>query len=112
MLVPGSCPVVGSCDFSAGLCGYTRVVSDPLFWLVGNGKTHDPATIVGPHDDSVGDEGMYAYMDFTKEGLKKNDQGKMISMALEATDNTCFSMWVNMFGTKEGVLLVERVSLT
>ena len=108
-LVPSACPVLGSCDFTDDTCGYTVMGGQPLLWLVGNGKTHNPNITVGPPEDATDSYGMYAYMDFTKEGLEKNDKGMMISPPIPPTDNTCFSFWTNMFGKQQGSIIVQKV---
>ena len=108
-LVASSCPILGSCDFSQDTCGYTTTASDPIIWLVGSGKTHNPNITAGPPEDSTDSHGMYAYMDFTKEGLSRNDEGRLISPPMHATDNSCFSFWTNLFGQQQGNIIVKRV---
>ena len=108
-LVPSPCPALGSCDFSSDTCGYSLSAQDPILWLVGNGKTHNPNITLGPDKDAMDSIGMYAYMDFTMDGLKNNDIGRMISPPVPATDSTCFSFWVNIFGNKPGQILVQKV---
>ena len=68
-ILPHKCPELGSCDFSSSTCGYGNDAGQQLLWLFGNGKTHQPDVIVGPSEGSEV-EGMYAYMDFTKNGSK------------------------------------------
>ena len=77
--------------------------------MVGNGKTHNPNIPLGPDKDAMDSIGMYAYMDFTMDGLKNNDIGRMISPPVPATDGTCFAFWVNIFGNKPGQILVQKV---
>ena len=109
-LVPSPCPALGSCDFSSDTCGYSLSAQDPILWLVGNGKTHNPNITLGPDKDAMDSIGMYAYMDFTKEGLSKNDEGRLISPPMPATENTCFSFWTNLFGQQQGNMIVKKVS--
>ena len=109
-LVASSCPALGSCDFSKDTCGYTVAASDSILWLVGSGKTHNPNITIGPPEDSTDSHGMYAYMDFTKEGLSRNDEGRLISPPMPATEKTCFSFWTNLFGQQQGNIIVKRVS--
>lgn len=86
------------------------VGSDPVLWLVGNGKTHNPNITVGPAEDATDSAGMYAYMDFTKDGLNKSMEGRMISTPMPQTDATCFSFWTNIFGKRMGYIHVQRVT--
>ena len=85
-LVPRACPALGACAFNSDSCGYSIQARDPLLWLIGNGKTHNPNVTVGPPEDASDSSGMYAYIDFTKQGLNKGDNGRMISGTLPPSD--------------------------
>nr|XP_053646985.1 MAM and LDL-receptor class A domain-containing protein 1-like [Cherax quadricarinatus] len=112
-LVPDHCPSnILSCDFDESLCGWSNVFMSTLPWLVGQGFTIDPDIVSGPFTDHTSQDGLYAYIDFTVDGVT-GGVSQLISEEVPFQDSACLSFWYLKYGEsmRSGILSVRMVKI-
>ncbi|XP_041355231.1 MAM and LDL-receptor class A domain-containing protein 1-like [Gigantopelta aegis] len=102
---PGTCnPACElSCDFDAGLCGWTQSKSDQFDWNLHHGSTTSVNT--GPYRDHTTGNGNYVYTEASAP-RHHGDVAVLVSPPLTLTGPICFSFWYNMHGTAMGSLRI------
>nr|XP_054757010.1 MAM and LDL-receptor class A domain-containing protein 2-like [Lytechinus pictus] len=110
-VIPGACPKQGSCDFEAGLCGWSQEVQNDVFdWLRTSGST--PSGGTGPSQDHTTGSaaGYYVYFETSLPSIQSSDNAVLNSEHFDPTNEGCLTMWYHMYGAGVGELNVYSVN--
>ncbi|XP_022096407.1 MAM and LDL-receptor class A domain-containing protein 1-like [Acanthaster planci] len=100
----GKCPLMMTCDFEHGDCGFAQDKTDNFDWTMGTGATTTPNT--GPPYDHTyqSAQGHYMYIDVS--GKSNGDMARIRSPEYPATFGTCMKFWYYMVGVDVNALKV------
>nr|XP_039272221.1 MAM and LDL-receptor class A domain-containing protein 2-like [Styela clava] len=105
-VVGGSCSVLGTCSFEAGLCTWTQLTGEDDFdWSWNQDST--PSSGTGPDNDHTNGDSSGAYL-FVESSIPRalGDRARIISEQYPSTTGDCFTFFYHMYGTTIGTLNV------